>query len=838
MWFQLLGEPQVHAPPQVSMMGPPKQAAVLASLLVDANRPLSAEVLVERVWGAQAHDRAARTLHTYVSRIRRLLAPAGAEVRLHRHRSGGYLLELSEETVDVHRFRQLVARAADDPRRVALLREAMALWHGPPLAGIPGDWAARVRTLLESERVDATVHWADAEIRSGDPASVLGPLTELTERFPLVEPLAAVRIRALDVVGRTAEALADFLAVRRRLVDELGVEPGAELRAAHREVLREQPPPERDEVVPAQLPRDVPDFVGRDAEQQRMHAALAAGFSGRSAATPVLVVSGTAGVGKSTLVVHWGHQVRRRFPDGQLYVDLLGFDPAGAALSAQDALRNLLLALAVPAARIPSGLEPRSALYRSVLADRRVLIVLDNAVTERDVRPLLPGAPQCLVVIASRNQLPGLVAAEGARPVELGLLPHAQARELLGRRVGAGRLAAEPAAVDEIVTACARLPLALTVAAARALLRPEQPLARLAAQLRAVRSDLDAFAEEDETTDVRAVLSWSYRALPADAARLFRLLGLHPGPDLALPAVAALLGEPVAAAERRLRALVRASLLAEHSPGRYTLHDLLRAYAGELVDEAEAAAPRRRMLDHYVHAALAADRLVYPHREPIEVAPPGPDVPVPVPADRAGALAWFAGEHQILVRMVRYAHDAGLNAEAWRLAWTLTTYFDLQGYWQDWVGTQQEAIDLFGRAGRHAAQARALNNCGWYHAQLGENDLALARCEEALRLHRRIGDRYGEANTRDSLGLAHHHLGDHERAIEEYREALRAWREVGDRYNEAGTLGRLGDTYRSVGSSSRARDVWRRALSILVGLGHADAGQIRRSLRELDRERA
>jgi tetratricopeptide (TPR) repeat protein len=502
--------------------------------------------------------------------------------------------------------------------------------------------------------------------------------------------------------------------------------------------------------------------------------------------------------------------------------------------------------------------------------------------------------------------------------MELGLLAVSEARAMVGRRIGMHRLTAEPAAVDEIVEACARLPLALAVAAARAMIRPEMPLAGLAEELRGTRSGLDAFAEEDETTDVRAVLSWSYRALAAPAARLFRLIGLHTGPDLTLPAAAALSGEPVDATRRQLRALVRAHLLTEQVAGRYTLHDLLRAYAGELVHATESPAERetvrRRMLDHYVHSAYAADRLLHPHREPLCLPPPHADVMVESPADRDHALAWFAAEHHVLVRAVRQAHDAGLDGDAWRLAWTLTTYFDLQGHWHDWVSTQRialaavvgtgdraaqafahrnlglayaqlsefdqsnhhlgqaladyqdlddaagqahthntlarvygsqgrpraalhettRAIQLFREAGHDANQARALNNVGWYHAQLGENDQALSRCQEALVLHQRIGDRYGEANTRDSLGLVHHHLGQYARAVDDYRVALDRWREVGDRYNEAGTLDRLGDTYSAIGDSPRAREVWEQALTMLTRLDHADAGEIRRKLDQLD----
>ncbi|GAA0514478.1 SARP family transcriptional regulator [Paractinoplanes deccanensis] len=824
-------------------MGPPKQAVVLTALLLDGNRPLSTEVLVERVWGPDAPDHAARTLHTYVSRIRQLLEPADGPTRLHRHRSGGYLLELPEESLDLHYFRQLVTRAAEldraDPKRALLLREALTLWRGQPLAGLPGDWAARARMLLIEERIDATIHWADAETRTGNPAAAIGPLTELAEQHPLVEPLAAALIRALAAAGRTAKAVDQFLAVRRRLVDELGVEPGAELRAAHRDIVRQTHEP--DEIVPAQLPLDVPDFVGRDAEQQRLH---------DLARTAVIVISGTAGVGKSALVVHWSHRVRRRFPDGQLYVDLLGFDPAGTALSAADALRNLLISLGVPAARIPAELDARAALYRSVLADRRVLVVLDNAAHERDVRPLLPGAPNCLVVVTSRSQLPGLVAAEGARPVELGLLPPAQARELLSRRLGAQRVAAEPAAVDRILAACARLPLALTVAAARALLQPEQTLARLAEQLHAVRHSLDAFAGDDEATDVRAVLSWSYRALTPGAARLFRLLGLHPGPDVAVPAVAALLGEPIGVAERQLLVLTRASLLSEHRPDRYQLHDLLRTYAGELVRPEETAGPLGRMLDHYVHSAYAADRILYPHRTVPELTTDGPVIR---PADHAAALAWFAEEHQVLVRMVGHAHDTGLDSGAWLLARGLTTYFDLQGHWQDWVLTQRIALSSATRSGDRVGAAFAHLNLGQALTQLRPEDAvrhlrlaldgyrrlgeakgqahthnalarvlgsqgdpreALRQTEQAVELFGRVGDQDGQARALNNLGWYHTQLGECDRALARCREALRLHRRIGDRYGEANTLDSLGLTYHHLGDHDRAVQEYRAALDV------------------------
>ncbi|MEJ3745599.1 BTAD domain-containing putative transcriptional regulator [Actinomycetes bacterium KLBMP 9797] len=895
MRFQLLGNPEVHVAGRALAMGSPKQAAVFAALLVDANQPLSADTLVERVWDDSPHDHAHRTLHTYLSRIRRLLAqahaaePGGAPVRLHRHRGGGYVLEVTAEQVDMHRFRRLVTRAAglpgEDPDRAALLREAAALWYGPPLAGIAGEWATRVRTALRGERVDAVVAWADVELRCGNPAAVIGPVTELAAAHPLVEPLAAVLLRVLHAVGRTGEALSRFLEVRRRLVDELGVEPGPALREAQQAILRGRPgaesepgprPAEGGEpamVVPAQLPLDVPDFTGRRAELRQLDAMMESG-SEQPTATAVIMVSGTAGVGKSALVVHWGHRVRGAFPDGQLYVDLRGFDPGGAVLGAAEALRGFLTGMRVPAEQIPAGLEERAALYRSILADRRVLIVLDNAGSERDVRPLLPGAPHCLVVVASRNRLPGLVAGEAARPVELGLLPASEARALLAGRVGARRLTAEPAAVDEILAACARLPLALTVAAARAMIRPDAPLARLAEELRDARSNLDAFAEEDEATDVRAVLSWSYRALPPPAARLFRLIGLHPGPDLTPPVAAALIGEPVGAAVRQLRALVRASLLIEHVAGRYTLHDLLRVYAAEVVRTTESAAgleaARRRMLNHYLHSAYAADRLLHPHREPIRLQPAGADVTVASPADHAEALAWFAAEHHVLVHAVRQSYGAGLDGDAWQLAWTLTTYFDLQGHWHDWVDTQRIALAAAARAGDRQAQAFAHRNLGLAYAQLSAFDdsnrhlgqalagyrelddaagqahthntlarvhgsqgrprAALHETEQAIDLFRRAGHHAGQARALNNVGWYHTQLGENDLALSRCQDALMLHQRIGDRYGEANTWDSLGLVHHHLGRHGRAVHDYRAALERWreVGDRYNEAGTLGR----------
>jgi hypothetical protein len=459
-----------------------------------------------------------------------------------------------------------------------------------------------VRQSLRQERVAAVVAWADAELRTGDPVAVVGPVTVLAAEFPLVEPLAAVQMRAYAATGRTADALDVFSAVRGRLADELGADPGQELQSVHQAVLRgELNPPVAGQggdpagaavgsaappvvpvepVVPAQLPAAVAGFTGRAAELARLDLLLAGAQAQASTAVVISAVPGMAGVGKTALAVHWAHRVADLFPDGQLYVNLRGFDPGGRVLEPAVAVRGFLDALGVLPERIPPELHAQTALYRSLLARRRVLVVLDNARDADHARPLLPGAPPAFAVVTSRNQLTGLVA-DGAHPLALDLLTHAEAHDLLEQRLGTVRVAAEPEAVEQIINACAALPLALSIAGALAT-RSDFALAELAGELADAAGRLEALDAGDRLTQVRAVFSWSYTTLGADAARLFRLLGLHPGPNVTVAAAASLAGRDRAQARRLLSELTRASLLTEHLPGRYALHDLLAAYAADL----------------------------------------------------------------------------------------------------------------------------------------------------------------------------------------------------------------------------------------------------------------
>jgi tetratricopeptide (TPR) repeat protein len=604
--------------------------------------------------------------------------------------------------------------------------------------------------------------------------------------------------------------------------------------------------------IPRQLPAPPRHFAGRVAEL----AALTARADEAGRSVVVAAVDGTAGVGKTALVLHWAHRAADRFPDGQLYVDLRGFDPAGAPVAPAEALRGFLDALGVPAPRRPADLDAQAALYRGVLAGRRMLVVLDNARDGEQVRRLLPGSPGCLVLVTSRNRLSGL-AIDGGRCLTLDLQTAADARELLAGRLGHDRLAAEPGAADDLIAACARLPLALTIVAARA--HPGASLTALATELRPGRSGrgLGALA------DLRTVFSWSYRQLDPAAATMFRLLSGHPGPDIGRAAAASLAGLAPDRAGALLAELARAHLVAEVTPGRFACHDLLRAYATELADTVDSDEDRDRaryrVLDHYLRSAYAADRMLDPHRQAIAAPEPQAGVTPETFADRPTALAWFAAERAVLLAAVTLAAAAGDDAYARDLAWTLTTYLDRRGHWPDWAACQHVALKAATRLGDQAGQARAHRDLARAHAQLGDHDRAhahlrsaldlfgccgdlagqahshlaigwvyerqgarrdaLAHAQRALDLFQMVGYRHGQANALTNVGSHRARLGDHGSALTACRQALAAHREIGDPRGQADAWRGLGDVRLGLGHHARAILCYRRALDLFRSVG-------------------
>ncbi|MGH3881231.1 MAG: tetratricopeptide repeat protein, partial [Actinophytocola sp.] len=633
--------------------------------------------------------------------------------------------------------------------------------------------------------------------------------------------------------------------------------------------------------VPRQLPADVPTFTGREAEVKALESVIATDSEGRATTVVISAIAGTAGVGKTSLAVHWAHRVADRFPDGQLYLNLRGFDPGGAAVSPAEAVRAILDALHVPASRIPVTLQAQVGLYRSLLADRRMLIVLDNARDTDQVRPLLPGASRSLVLVTSRHSLSGLVAGEGAHLLTLDLLSRDEARRFLAGRLGLDRVSAEREAVDEIIDGCARLPLALAVVAARAATHPDFPLHTLARELRATRDRLDALIGDEATTDIRAVFSWSYLSLRAETARLFRLLGLHPGPDVTAHAAAGLLGVPMRRARQLLGELTRANLVAEHLPGRYRSHDLLRAYATELAfgvdDEDDRRAALLRMLDHYAHAAHAAALLINPSRDPVPLPAAAPGVTRHDLADTHDAQSWFGAEYRVLLAAMRHAD--GFDRHVVLLGWALADFLDRQGHWDDQAPAQEMAVRAAQRLGDVAGQAFAERSRARAHARLGRYDQALTHFELALRLFAETGDltgqaythrglsfilwrqdrnrealrhaqlaydfyeaaghRAGQAHALNNIGWCHALLGDQRQGVDYCERSLALHRELGDQHGQAATLDSLGYAHRLLGEYDRALDSYRQAAALyqeigdryyeaqaVIGLGdvHRDAG--------------
>jgi DNA-binding SARP family transcriptional activator/tetratricopeptide (TPR) repeat protein len=811
---------------------------LLCALLLKANQPVSFDELADMVWDGAPPAGSRATLRNYVKLLRQALGPEVAP-RL-RTRSPGYLVEVGEDELDLRQFTQLCQRGRDAIHglRWAEAREdlaaALALWRGPLFADTPlGSVHNTEGPHLAEVRLQALEWRIEADLQLGRHDGLGWELQRLVDEYPLRERFWAQLLLALYRTGRQSEALLAYQSARTVLRAELGVEPGPELRELHRRILAADAalvpvaPPRAAVPRPAQLPLDVPGFAARDTELAQLDAVLAEADR-RTTAVAISAVSGTAGVGKTALAVHWAHRVAGSFPDGQLYLDLRGFDPGGAHLDPTDAVRALLDALAVEPRRIPAGLAAQAALYRSTLAKLRMLIVLDNARDDDQVRPLLPGAPGCLVVVTSRNQLSGLVATESAYPLILDVPDVPAARRLLAERIGAARTLAEPDAVDDIIDRCARLPLALAVVAARAVTHPDLSLGTLAAELVRAHNALDAFDGPEPASDVRTVFSWSYQALSAGAARVFRLLGLHPGPHLATPAVASLAGVPPGAVRPLLAELTRAHLLNEYRPGRYTFHDLLRAYASELVetvdDDEEREAAVHRVLDHYLHTAHRAALLLHPHRVPLKLDPARPGVTVEQLDDRDAALAWFTVESPTLLGAMRLAERAGFDRHVWKLTWACSDFLGWQGKWQIYVATYSAARAAAERIDDRVGLAQAHRGLGAGFARLGRYDEAGKHLDQALSLSRELGDHMGQALMHINAGWVMEAQDRFGEAISHSQQALDLFRTLGHRAGQANALNNIGWYHTRNGDHAAAIAMCEQALAVHVAIGDR-AGQ-------------
>lgn len=989
----VLGPLTVHRGPVELRIGGPRRRTVLALLALGAPGAVPTADLVEAAWGVDASESAAAALHTHVSRLRSVLAPPDDEPapdRL-RHGGGGYRLSLSDGELDLAEFRRLVRRASASPdEALALepLEAALALWRGEALADLPQLHDHVLVRALARERVDAALNHADLVLRLSLPERSLPMLRPLAEADPLHEALHARLIRLLAAAGRQAEALATFESLRRRLADELGVGPSAELAAAHRWLLRPEPagarPPatatqstsaqstNADRPTPSQLPPAIEPFVGRQAELHRLdrHAApdaaarlaaiagtagvgkttlavvrahrvadrvpdgqrltdlrvfdagraavdpvavlehrrrlgltqeelaeraglavrtirdlesgrvsrprpatlrllarafqldgeehdrfcagtergpaawrppaqLPAGtvaFTGRrqqlrlldatlpaaasaaGASLPPVLIVGGAGVGKTALAVHWAHQIRDRFPDGQLFVDLHGY-AATAPLPPARALAHMLGALGIAAERIPADEDGAVGVYRTAMADRRMLIVLDNAYNPDQVRPLLPGTPRSLVLITSRSRLGGLVAVEGANRVVLDRLEPDEAITLLAKLIDGDRMSAEPAAVDALAKACDRLPLALRIAAANLADEPHRAIAGYVRQLADGRVAGLRVTGDDQAA-VGVAFALSYRRLEPRAQRLFRLLGVDPSVDCGPESAAALADIPFADASQLLAALADAHLLDRTATGRYACHDLIRCYARDLARHEETAAERdaalRRLLEHHLRWTGAAADAICPQ---VLRLPPPAGLPPARFGEPGEALRWLDGERINLVAAVTHTVTRDHLPLAWALADALRGYFANRMYLADWLATARAALAA-GRAACDAqAQASAELSLGLLHWRQGRAPDALGHYTEALAHASRAGWLEGQAATLVNMGAAHMELGNLDESAGRSRHALVLHRQTGRIPGQAAALGNLGLVHLAAGRLTQATKDMRQAIELNERLG-------------------
>nr|WP_221383305.1 BTAD domain-containing putative transcriptional regulator [Actinoplanes polyasparticus] len=819
-----------------------KQRVLLALLLLRAGHVVRTDEIIDALWGGSPPVSALANLHTYVSGLRQLLdrAAATGEPRP-RTMPGGYQLDLRPGERDADVFESLAgegrrALAESRPATAAeCLDRALGLWRGTVLHDMDrADWLLPFAVRLEEARLTAVEDQMTARLALGHHAELTSELTELITRHPLRERLWGHLLVALHRSGSQQRAIEAYGRLRRLLKAELGVRPGPQVRQIFEAILSGDAASDTassvditrpDVVRPAQLPAAPAPFVGRTEHLRRLDKLIERAADTDPVQMVTCVISGPAGVGKSTLAAYWAHRVAGRYPDGQLYVNLRGFDPAARAKTPTEAVRGFLEALNLAPEQIPATLDAQAALYRSRLAGRRILVVLDNARDAEQVRPLLPGSSTAAVVVTSRNRLTPLLAVDGAHPLALDLFTRDEARALLTRRLGAERTEAEPHATEEVITACARLPLALGIAAARAD-HSGSSLRGIAAELGDATSRLDALNGGDAVSEVRAVFSWSYSALTSPAARLFRLLGQHVGPDISTAAAASLAGQPIPQVRLSLDELVRINLVVQHVPGRYSSHDLLRAYAADLTESTNGRAAARadvtRLMDHYTHTAHTAARLLRPHQDPIPL-PLGPAAAganPERPADLKAAMAWLTAEHPVLLATIRRADGAGFDRHAWQLAWCLDTFLTRQGHWHDLIVTWRAARDTAGRLGDLVAQAHAYRNLAHAQALLGRYTEAHADYDRALELYAEGGSLTGQARTHLQLGVVWERQGRHDLAVGHDQQALALYRAAGHLRGEADALNAVGWDFAQLGDYGQALVHCEQALDVHLRTGN------------------
>ncbi|MDX8032345.1 BTAD domain-containing putative transcriptional regulator [Lentzea sp. BCCO 10_0856] len=748
-----------------------KGRVLLATLLLRPNQFVSVDELVERLWEGSppSLDRAAKTLQTTVLRLRQSLGAASCVTTV----TNGYVAET--QNVDLLRFRAL---ANDHPHA------ALALWRGPALTNVSSDTLHHedVPRLVE-ERLVVLERRIEQDLNDGHATELLPELRSLTTAHPLRERFWAQLMVALYRSDQQAAALDVFHRVSDLLAEELGIDPGASLRNLHQSILRGEPMPaaRREIVVPRQLPPDLARFTGREEDIAQLDHLLPTGTAGQ--AVVISAIAGSAGVGKTALAVHWAHRVRSRFPDGQLAVNLRGYD-RDEPLSPHDALGQLLRGLGLSSGEIPGDTEQRVGVYRSLLADRRVLVLLDNARTANQVRPLLPAGGRSVVVVTSRSDLRGLVALNDAKVLRLGTLPLDDAVQLLERVIGADRTQAEPDATVQLARLCACLPLALRIAASMLASEPHRRIQDLLDRLTGENRLAELEIGDDRAAAVRAAFDLSCEQLAPDELRMFRLLGLAPRADFTPRSAGALLGVPSSRALTLLRALARAHLVEEYAPMRFSLHDLLQLHGRECAKNDETADDRRaavvRFLDHYLHSVDRADRAIRQSRTELPLTEREPVVEVVEFAGRDEALAWFRREHDVLVEICEFALAEEHLEHAWQLPTDMWGYLHIHGSSEDFIRLNTIALEAARRVGNRFAEAVALSTLGSAHKNVYRHDESLRLLHEALRIRQEIGHVHGIAVTTGELAATYLWLERHDESLRYSRMSVEHRRMGGD----------------------------------------------------------
>jgi tetratricopeptide (TPR) repeat protein/transcriptional regulator with XRE-family HTH domain len=678
----------------------------------------------------------------------------------------------------------------------------------------------RFGSLLRDSRRAASFTQEDLAARTGLSVRALSDL----ERGRTTRPYRRSVQLICDALGLSGQARADFFRAARCGPDEhpetrpitaaLLEDPASHQQ--YRALAAPAPP-----LVPRQLPAGQPHFAGRAAEMERLTALLAQHDRGQ--AMTIAAIGGTAGVGKTALALHWAHQVADRFPDGQLYINLRGFDPSASPMAGESALRTFLDALQAAQSQIPASLEAQIGLYRSLLAGRRCLIVLDNAFDTAQMRMLLPGSPGCFVIVTSRSELTSLVAADGAQLITLDIFSDNEAQEMVTQRLGHERVAAEPTAVREMIGLCARLPLAVSIAVARAAARPGFPLGVVVSELRDASSRLDALEVGEAAASVRAVFSWSYQNLSDAAARVFRLLSEHPGPDISAAATASLAGVPRAQARTALRELARFHLVTEHVPGRFTFHDLLRTFAGEQARAQDGDDQRcravQRLLDHYLQTCCLTARVLDSSRDPIPLDPPLRGVQPEDPGSYHEAWTWLEAEYRVLLAISHLAPASRIGEHAWQIPWTMQTFFYRRGHWQDFAAVQRNAVDVAVRLADWEGQAYANHGLGRACALIGSYTEADKYLSLAVQLYRQLGERTAEARCHIDVGHVLARQALYPAALIQAREAEELYRAAGHEAGQAGALNNIGWYQIQMGEYQSARVYCQQALSRFQAAG-------------------